>query len=156
MLFALLVFIAYLYEIVCVFVAATTIGRHEKSIVIEDDDGYEICSDLEFQLFCNRKDEPCFVVTTSTIDNESETIASTNSVTRVVNAAVTETNAAPLVLVPPSVAVIEAEFDATLDGPFENLVGLNEADDQGAQQGPTQPAEKPQVYFYLSRSFFLV
>ena len=103
---------------------AATICRREKNIVVEDDDGYEICSDIELELFCKRKDDPCFVITTTLdADNENKIVALSNSPTRLVTASVVEENGDPLVFAHRSVAVNEAEMDVTSEDViyFENM-----------------------------------
>ena len=131
---------------------AATICRREKNIVVEDDDGYEICSDIEIELFCKRKDDPCFVITTTLdADNENAIVALSNSPTRLVTASVVEENDEPLVFAVNhrSVAVNEAEMDVTSEDViyFENMD--EDIEDHVAQPGPNQPAEKLLVLIFF-------
>ena len=102
------------------------------------------------ELFCKRKDDPCFVITTTLdADNENAIVALSNSPTRLVTALVVEENDDPLVFAHRSVAVNEAEMDVTSEDViyFENMD--EDIEDHVAQPGPNQPAEKLMVLIFF-------
>ncbi len=120
--------------------AAAAIGHPEQNIAVEDEDGYEILSDLEFRHYCNCKEEPCFVIITNLFDG-NVTGASNSSTS--VTTTTTETNTASIVCGTISVAINEAGL--SLEDQIENIiVPTEEIDDHVAD---LQRVDKPKVLF---------
>lgn len=128
--------------------AARAIGHPEQNIAVEDEDGYEILSDLEFRHYCKCKEEPCFVILTN-LFNENVTGAS-NSWTSD-TAATTETNTTPIVCGTLPVAINEAGLSP--EDQIENIgVPTEEIADHIAD---SQRVDKPKVLYFLIKAFIM-